>query len=189
MWRGVVQAELCIYSSLKRLPVARTASLMLPDFLEFYGVRRSAAIRRGIAAAFLHTKRIAVASGSPRVTNRALYFTFNNDGYILSWSVVDELSHEKCYSFLIWYNGRSSILFYFVLAFHEWRNFIDLRFALNKLPSMLKEKVLQCDTMDWEIEYFIYTRFTVFEQSWRNFISDLLLSVNYLRQGVVYDFI
>lgn len=81
---GVVQAELCIYSSLKRLPVARTASLMLPDFLEFYGVRRSAAIRRGIAAAFLHTKRIAVASGSPRVTNRALYFTFNNDGYILS---------------------------------------------------------------------------------------------------------
>lgn len=83
-------------------------------------------------------------------------------------------------------------VFYFTLyAFHEWRNFIDLRFALNKLPSMLKEKVvvLQCDTMGWEIEYFIYTRFTVFEQSWRNFISDLLLSVNYLRQGVVYDFI
>lgn len=54
---------------------------------------------------------------------------------------------------------------------------------------MLKEKVLQCDTMGWEIEYFIRTGFTVFEQSWRNFISDLLLSVNYLRQGVVYDFI
>lgn len=83
-------------------------------------------------------------------------------------------------------------VFYFTLyAFHEWRNFIDLRFALNKLPSMLKEKVvvLQCDTMGWEIEYFIRTGFTVFEQSWRNFISDLLLSVNYLRQGVVYDFI
>lgn len=79
---------------------------------------------------------------------------------------------------------------YFILyTFHEWRNFIDLRFALNKLPSMLKEKVLQCDTMGWEIEYFIRTGFTVFEQSWRNFISDLLLSVNYLRQGVVYDFI
>lgn len=186
MWRGVVQAELCIYSSLKRLPVARTASLMLPDFLEFYGVRRSAAIRRGIAAAFLHTKRIAVASGSPRVTNRALYFTFNNDGYILSWSVVDELSHEKCYSFLMWYNGRSSILLCTRFTNGEILSIWDL-LLINYLRST--EKVLQCDTMGWEIEYFIYTRFTVFEQSWRNFISDLLLSVNYLRQGVVYDFI
>lgn len=123
---AVVQAELCIYSSLKRLPVARAASLMLSlDFLEFYGVRRSAAIRQGIA--FLHTKRIATR-GIRKAT---------------SYESIGECSRIP---FRIEHSTyqRSVEMFY--------------RSVVDQLSSILRKNltVLQCDTIAWEMDIFIF---------------------------------
>lgn len=123
VWRGavVVQAELCIYSSLKRLPVAPTASL--PDFLEFCGVRRSAAIPWRIA--FLHTKRITVPSWHPEghestarrrmLENRIEHSLFHICQHDQRRNFIHQLLSLNEKSFVMQYDLRSpSILFYFI---------------------------------------------------------------------------